>query len=294
MTDDRNEFDYLAEEAVEVGVTGPLPEVRRVSVSTPVGTVSALIWGERPELAFLHGGGLNAHTWDSTILALGRSAIAIDLPGHGDSAWRDDFDYSPRANVEAVAAVLDEYAAGVPQTVIGQSLGGVTAIALAEARPDLVSSLVVVDVSPGLRPGDATQVTDFLAGPQVFDSRDDIVEKALGAGIGASRRQLERGVFLNTLIRDDGKTVFKHHLASPPPNGSFRADFADLWPPLESSSAPVLLVRGSHGFLSPEVVDEFRSRIPRADIVQLESGHNVQEQRPVELASEIERFLSRT
>ena len=58
----------------------------------------------------LHGGGQNAHTWDTVALALGRPLIAIDLPGHGHSARRADRDYGPWRNAEAVAVVLDQAA----------------------------------------------------------------------------------------------------------------------------------------------------------------------------------------
>ncbi|WP_052914478.1 MULTISPECIES: alpha/beta fold hydrolase [Protofrankia] len=292
MSDDRDEFAFLAEDAAEVGAPAGLPAVRRVGVTTAAGAVSALLWGDSPDLTLLHGGGLNAHTWDTTILALGRPALAVDLPGHGDSAWRDDFDYAPRPNARAVATILDAVAPGTRHTIAGQSLGGVTAIALAESRPDLVERLVIVDVSPGLRAEDATQVADFLAGPQVFGSREEIVEKALAAGIGFSRRALARGVALNTRVRDDGTIVFKHHLADPPPGARLNIDFRYLWPVLENTTVPVLLVHGTHGFLAPETVGEFRSRVPRAEIVEIEAGHNIQEHQPAALAAALASFLT--
>ncbi|OHV33910.1 MULTISPECIES: alpha/beta fold hydrolase [Pseudofrankia] len=292
MGHDPAEFDFLAEEAAEVGAPPELPTVRRLDVTTSEGALSALLWGASPEITLLHGGGLNAHTWDGTLLALGRPALALDLPGHGDSAWRDDFDYSPQRNATAVAAVLDAVEPGVRQTVVGQSLGAHTAIALAQTRPDLVGGLVLVDASPNQRPEDAAQVIDFLAGPQEFGSREEIVEKALAAGIGSSRPALTRGVVLNTRVRDDGTVVFKHHFASPPPGARFSVDFGDLWPGLDATTIPVLLVRGRYGFLSPEVVDEFRARVPRAEVVEFETGHNVQEQQPAALAAAISRFLA--
>ncbi|MFI5952843.1 alpha/beta fold hydrolase [Cryptosporangium sp. NPDC051539] len=291
MSDEPDEFSYLAEEAAEVGAPAVLPTVRRFGVSTPAGAVSALRWGDDPRLTLLHGGGLNAHTWDGTLLALGRPALALDLPGHGDSEWRDDFDYAPRPNAGAVAAVLDAVGPGTRQTVVGQSLGGLTGAALLEARPDLVERLVLVDVSPGLRPEDSAQVRDFLSGPLVFGSRDEVVEMALAAGIGSSRPALARGVALNTRVRPDGTIVFKHHFASPPPGGRLDVDFRDLWPALENSEVPVLLVRGAHGYLGPATVDEFRTRVPRATIVEIDAGHNVQEQQPAALAAALGEFL---
>src|SRR5262245_49859397 len=50
-----------------------------------------LDWGTRgrPPMVFLHGGGLNVHTWDLVCAALKpeRHCIALDQRGHGDSEW---------------------------------------------------------------------------------------------------------------------------------------------------------------------------------------------------------------
>jgi pimeloyl-ACP methyl ester carboxylesterase len=42
------------------------------------------------DLVLLHGGGLNAHTWDVFALAAKRPLLAVDLPGHGEPVWRED------------------------------------------------------------------------------------------------------------------------------------------------------------------------------------------------------------
>ena len=77
-----DEFALLPENAEQIGHTGPLPTVTRIES----GGISALKWGdEPPQVVFLHGGGQNAHTWDTVILGLGVPALAIDLPGHGRS-----------------------------------------------------------------------------------------------------------------------------------------------------------------------------------------------------------------
>jgi pimeloyl-ACP methyl ester carboxylesterase len=285
-----DEFQHLSEEAAELGVDGPVPDVERIAADLPGGRVSALRWGRRPATTLLHGAGLNAHTWDGTLLSLDTDALAVDLPGHGDSAWRDDFDYRPATNAAAVAGLLDVVGGGVPQLVVGQSLGGLTAVALAASRPELVRALVLVDVTPGLRIGDARQVSEFLAGPQVFASRDEIVENALAAGIGSDRRRLERGVALNTRIRDDGSVVWSHHLAYPPEDAPGLPDIATPWAGLTDSDVPVLLVRARHGYLRDDVVDELLDRVPRAIVVELDTGHNVQEQDPVGLATAIAAF----
>ena len=87
------------------------------------------------------------HTWDTVALALGRPAVAFDLPGHGRSSRRADRDYGPWSNAEAVAAAMVELAPSV-EAVVGMSLGGATLIRLAATRPDLVRRAVIVDVTP--------------------------------------------------------------------------------------------------------------------------------------------------
>ena len=39
--------------------------------------------------------GLNAHGFDPVVLALDAPALALDLPGHGRSDWREDANYRP-------------------------------------------------------------------------------------------------------------------------------------------------------------------------------------------------------
>jgi pimeloyl-ACP methyl ester carboxylesterase len=293
-----DEFDLLHDDAAEFEVPwSGRPTVARVTVDPPDGDgpLSAIVWGdETPEVVLLHGGGLNAHTWDTFALASGRPALALDLPGHGDSPWREDGDYHPATIGHAVTDAISE-AAPDAIAVVGQSLGGLTAIAVAQSRPDLVRRLVIVDVTPGVfaagpDPED-NQVRSFLAGPQVFASREEIVDRAREFGIGRSRSSVERGVYHNTRQREDGKWVFKHHLA----NGGamFSTDFTALWEPLGSLEAPVLLVRASRGFVTDAEVDELRQRLPAVEVVTLESGHNVQEDEPVQLAEVVESFLQR-
>ena len=149
-----DEFSTLAEAAAEVA--RPAPAVARVLVDAGAGLrVGVVRWGQGdPEVVFLHGGGQNARTWDLVALALGRPALAVDLPGHGRSDWRADRDYRPARNAEAVTAVLRELAPR-PVVLVGMSLGGLTGIRVARVGAEHVRALVVVDVTPPSPPGRA-------------------------------------------------------------------------------------------------------------------------------------------
>ncbi len=148
-SEETSEFSFLAGQARALDVE--VPPVRRVSLPLPDGrTLSALRYGDDPvEVTLLHGAGLNAHTWDTTVLALGRPALSIDLAGHGDSSWREDADYTGRTLAADVIEALRIWT-DRPQVLVGQSLGGLTAAAVAAHAPELVRDLIVVDITPGV------------------------------------------------------------------------------------------------------------------------------------------------
>ncbi|MFC7943284.1 alpha/beta fold hydrolase [Microbacterium oxydans] len=295
---DNSEFSYLPAQAEALGV--PVPPVTRLTLPLADDRIlSALRFGsEAPRVTLLHGAGLNAHTWDTTALALQQPLLAIDLAGHGDSSWRDDVDYTPRTLARDVAAALDAWVEG-PQVVVGQSLGGLTGAALAAARPDLVSELIVVDITPGIdvSAGPAA-LREFYAGPTDFATRDELVDKAISLGFGGSRPETERGVFLNTRVREDGRVEWKHHfahlaaqaLAAHDPGSPTAPSVLHEtgWDDLTAVTVPVTLVRAARGFVSEADAVELQRRVPAAEVVVLDATHNVQETAPVALAGLID------
>lgn len=302
-----NEFSFLAEQAAEIGAA--VPPVRRLTHHLPDGrAVSALQYGDAatgefpaPAVTFLHGAGLNAHTWDTTVLAMGLPALAIDLPGHGDSSWRDDAAYVGPALAADIADAVAQWT-DAPQVLVGQSLGGLTAASLAAAHPELVRALVIIDITPGIDPnGDAAQIGAFFAGPTDWASRDELVDRALSFGLGGTREAATRGVFLNSRVREDGRVEWKHHfahlansMAADPTAAAAATAQQDAvrgvlsaagWDDLAAVTAPITLVRGERGFVTADDADAFRSHVPAASLVVVSSGHNVQEELPVPLAA---------
>jgi pimeloyl-ACP methyl ester carboxylesterase len=287
-----DEFSMFEENASEVGLpwNGP-PTVRREFVEVQPGrSVSALVWGTGPpEAVFLHGGGQNAHTWDTVALALDRPLVAIDLPGHGHSDWPGDAEVlDPGAMAEDVAVVAARLApeAGL---VVGMSLGGSTSIALAGAHPEAVRRLALVDITPGVTREKSSDIAAFLAGPESFATFDEILERTVQYNPTRSLSSLRRGVLHNAVQREDGSWTWRHQLGRPAGSSGLHVgsvDFSGLWDVLERIAAPVLLVRGA---LSPVVDDadeaEFRRRRPDDRVVTVEgAGHSIQGDQPLELA----------
>jgi pimeloyl-ACP methyl ester carboxylesterase len=296
-----DEFGLFADNASEFGLAyeGP-PTVRREFVAVDGSRrLSALVWGaEPPELVFLHGGAQNAHTWDTVALALGRPLVAIDLPGHGHSDGGKEGQLDLTDNAADVAAVIRALAPDA-KAVIGMSLGGMTTIELARQAPELVRSMVLVDITPGVTAEKAKAITDFVNGPASFPSFDDLLKRTMEHNPTRSEASLRRGILHNAEQREDGSWVWRYarHRQVGPNAGEGEkrvTDRTDLWDVIAGHPGPLLLVRG----MRPQsVVDdkdetELLARNPAAKVVRVqEAGHSVQGDTPVELARIIQEFV---
>ena len=295
-----DEFSLFHENAEEVGLPFDAPPVvrREFLDVAPDRRVSALVWGTAPpELVLIHGGGQNAHTWDTVALALGRPLVAIDLPGHGHSGWPQDSAWlDPSTMADDVAQVIDRFAPGA-RAVVGMSLGGATSIALAARHPKLVRRLLLVDITPGVNADKTTDIAAFLSGPETFPSFDDILERTVQFNPTRSESSLRRGVLHNSVQLPDGTWAWRHQVGRPSTETGLhveRADFMALWDALQAVPVPVLLARGGR---SPVVDDadvaEFHRRRPDDAVIVVEdAGHSIQGDRPLELAAIIEEFIA--
>ena len=287
-----DEFGLFHENAQEFGIAFDAPPlVRRVAVEISDGyALSALKWGsEPPEVVLLHGGAQNAHTWDTVALALGRPLVAIDLPGHGHSGHRDDHVYWPADNAVAIEQAVRTLAPDAA-LVVGMSLGGLTALALADRAPELVRQLVLVDVTPGVNREKSTAIAQFIDGPEYFASFDEILERTVLFNPTRSESSLRRGILHNAIEASDGRWRWRYDLprrgSGEGDNGEIMPGLTDLWDAVSRLRMPVTLVRGS---LSPVVDDEdvaeLLRRCPTAVIEVVEdAGHSVQGDKPLELA----------
>lgn len=295
-----DEFSMFHQNAEEFGIPYERPPVvRRVEVEVEPGRMlSALQWGDgAPEAVLVHGGGQNAHTWDTVALALGRPLLAIDLAGHGHSDPVPDGSALDLAtSARDVATVVAQLAPNA-RAVVGMSLGGLTSLALWHHAPELVRALVLVDVTPGVNEEKARAISNFIAGPTGFASFDEILARTVEHNPTRTVASLRRGVLHNAKQLDDGTWVWRHARG----RGLERHDeagfagFASLWDVLETVTVPVVLARG----MRPQsVVDdadeaELRRRCPHARIEHFpEAGHSIQGDSPVELARLIADVIS--
>jgi pimeloyl-ACP methyl ester carboxylesterase len=84
-----------------------------------------------------------------------RRAVLVDLLGFGFSDRPEEFGYGPADQAEVVAVLLDRLGLHGCD-VIGHSMGGHVALALAVRRPDLVARLVLAEAPIAIGPGSAS------------------------------------------------------------------------------------------------------------------------------------------
>jgi pimeloyl-ACP methyl ester carboxylesterase len=297
-----DEFGLLAENAAEAGLDLPGPvAIRRESAQVaPDRRISALVWGRAPaDVVLLHGGGQNAHTWDTVLLALGRPAVAIDLPGHGHSDGPDSGQTVIEGYARDVATAI-RVLAPVAGTVVGMSAGGLTAIRMAAREPGLIGRLALVDILPEPDPAAARAITDFLDGPATFDSFEEILERTVRYNPTRSVSSLRRGILHNAVQREDGTWEWRHRRHRRALRPAAPGEAAELAPLLWADLAdlaglpsPVLLVRGlaAGSVVTDEQVARLHRVLPAATVVGVPgAGHSVQGDQPVRLAEIIAGF----
>jgi len=103
--------------------------------------------GSGPPLLMLHGLFGSGGNWRGIArqLADTHAVFSVDLRNHGSSPWADSMDYTEMA--DDVRQLIDRLGLERP-AVMGHSMGGKTAMALALRHPRHVGQLLVVDIAP--------------------------------------------------------------------------------------------------------------------------------------------------
>ncbi|MEO5837328.1 MAG: alpha/beta hydrolase [Acidimicrobiales bacterium] len=297
-----DEFSLLRDNAEDAGLPWTAaPVVRRDAVDVNGRRVSAIVWGDAPaEAVLLHGGAQNAHTWDTVALALARPVVAIDLPGHGRSDWRDDGDYGVAAMADDVAETVRVLAPSA-STIVGIGLGAPVALLVADRLGPAVASLVLIDSASGVRaaasPDTATpsqaaaRVAAFTAHHR-FATLEEMVDRTLAYSPSRAGRAVRRGVHHNARQQEDGSWSWRW---DPRQRGERDYAFDETAAALGRFAGPILLVRGE---LSDIVTDELASAFaavhPDTQLVTMSgAGHAVQGDRPIELARTVLTVLPR-
>jgi pimeloyl-ACP methyl ester carboxylesterase len=261
-----------------------------------------LDWGTagRPPVVFLHGGGLNAHTWDLVCASLKPAwhCLALDQRGHGESEWSPEMDYA----TESHAGDLDAFvgALGLERFVlVGMSLGGVNALAWAGRHSRRLAGLVVIDVGPEIRTEGVRKIAAFTSEATPLDSVDHYVERALRFNPRRNRELLRRSLLHNLRRMPDGRWMWKYdqrHRGKAPDPEAYARRRDLLWSAVDGIECPTLVVRGAQSdVFHDEDAERLAGRLRHGRWVRIEgAGHTVQGDNPAGLLVSLREFLDAT
>ncbi|MGP3962076.1 alpha/beta fold hydrolase [Nonomuraea sp. 3N208] len=222
-------------------------------VTTTLGDIAVAETGEGPVLVMLHGGGPGASgvsNYHQNLPALARHfrVVLPDQPGFGGSYRPAEEDLDKRSiteiTVDALFQALDALGIGTFH-LLGNSLGGAAAIAMAQERPDRVTRLVLMAPGGGWLP----------FGPTPTEGQKEMFRYYNGGG--PSEKKM--AAFIRTMVfdhrqfgedvvrsryeasLDESHIAFYHRY-----NAAFakRGGMDPLWKDLHKIKAPTLLLWG--------------------------------------------------
>lgn len=238
--------------------------------------------GAGPGILLLHGLMGRARTWWSVAqwLSTYGHVVGLDARGHGRSPhrggrWRtEDF-------VADAAALAQDLG---PAIVIGHSMGGLHAWALAATHPDLVRAVVVEDMAPDQR---GKTVDAWRA---YFDSWP-----VPFAALAHVRRFFgPLGDFFTECVeeREDGY----HLIADLDELYAIAAEWGerDYWDLVERVRCPLLVLEAEHSAMPAGQQAELARRTagPARHLIVPGSGHVIHESAPEAYRGAVEAFLS--
>jgi pimeloyl-ACP methyl ester carboxylesterase len=259
---------------------------RRIEIDGPAGRLAVRVLEGQGAAALpavlVHGINMSSDVWTEVlaVVARRRTAVTLDLRGHGDSVKAGPYD--ARSYAQDVLAAL-EHLAIERAHVAGISFGGVVACALAAVAPGRVASVAAVGSSlkvEGLDLEGAVQALRSAGLREFFAGFLPAASFAPGVDPGLIDRALDAAV-----RGRDVETVVDVSTAA------LTADNRDL---AASVRAPALVVTGELDMTCPVATGEAMARALDTDLVVVPGrGHVLSLEDPDGLADLLERYFSR-
>ncbi len=245
----------------------------------------------RETVVVLHGLFGSGRNWMTIArrLASTHRVLAPDLRNHGASPWDAAMTYPAMA---ADVAELLVHRANRPVTLVGHSMGGKVAMALALTRPGLIRRLVVVDVAPvtyesTFAPYARAMLEADLEGVTSRSQVDaQLAEVVPEPGV--------RAFLLQNLVLEEGGARWRVNLPVLEAAMETISGFPEV-PPKAQFRKPVLFIAGERSdYVAQGHYPAVRSLFPRAETTVIRgAGHWVHAEKPDEFLDVLESVFAR-
>ncbi|MFT3727586.1 MAG: alpha/beta hydrolase [Terricaulis sp.] len=282
---------------------------RRLALPIKGGEIAGLAFGAegQPDVIFIHATGFNARTYRTLLAPLGdRFRVwALDARGHGLSNLpAKTFGYTSwRRHRDDLIAVLEKHVTQ-PVTLAGHSMGATVSLLTAARRPDMVSSLALID--PVIMSPTQYAIAELPFGPTLlrrspiargaakrrsqFPDKESAVRAFTGRGVFKS--------FPEEVIADyvgDGLVADAHggfRLACRPEfeAATFAAHRHNPWAAMPRLACPLVLLRADVGSTTPAAaMHRIAALKPDARVATVEGAtHMLPMERPDRVRAAIE------
>lgn len=249
--------------------------------------------GRGPVILLLHGTGGSNHSWDGLLPFLvpyGR-VVAVDLPGHGGTAY-PGFDRVTLPEMTRMVRAMLEGEHLVPALVVGHSSGAAVMLQLA-ADGALAPTATLVGINAALQALHPS-VRGVMQGPvgDLFRSRAAraVVRRAgtfapvielLLASTGSRLTKEQEAAYVRTFTDPEHAEAAYAMMAN--------WDLAPLVAALPRITHRTLFIVGDRdAWVPPRVAHDAADRLPHAQVITIGgAGHLVHEERPGDVASQI-------
>jgi 2-succinyl-6-hydroxy-2,4-cyclohexadiene-1-carboxylate synthase len=245
--------------------------------------LAATTQGRGPRLVLVHGFTQTGRSWSAVAdhLAAGHEVVAVDAPGHGDSATIE-------ADLPAGADLLG--VTGGRATYIGYSMGGRLCLHLAVARPDLVARLVLVSATAGIDDPAERQsrrdADEALAATIERDGLDAFLQRWVAQPLFAGLPDPDLGDRRRNTVAGLAASLRRAGTGTQEP----------LWSRLPDLDVPVLLVAGADDPKFVAAAERMAGLLPRAAALAVVegAGHTVHLEQPAEFLTVLDGWLAAT
>jgi len=265
-------------------------------VKLPGGEVEAIDVGPRDgsPIVLVHCFTCAIDWWDGMIPRLAREhrVVAVDLLGHGGSE-KPTSGYAIENQADLVAGVMGRFGVGEAM-VVGHSLGGSVATALAERSPQLVERVVIVDTPPTLEDGDLGLLAKLAFQPAIGEALwrikpDFSVRQGLEVAFAPGFEVPD------AFVEDLKRMTYSAYKESPAESEDYSNE-EGLDERMRESGKPLLVIMGAEEQIiddPPARLAEYRETVPGAETELIESvGHSPNVEAPARTAALVLAFGS--
>lgn len=258
---------------------------------------SDVIPEDKIPIIFLHGFTGSATDWEFIMqnISLNYFPIAVDLPGHGETAISDELDDYSIESINDIITNLIKHLNLRKVVLVGYSMGGRAALSFALENQALIKALILESTNPGIKDiaeREERYNSDLALADNIeIEGIEKFINYWMERPLFWSLKNLPKSVYQTIVLKK--KMNNKAGLANAL-RGFSTGKMKNYWNEVSNLYIPTLLVAGLLDKKYLQISQKMGKLIPRSEhFVVDKAGHNVHLEKPKEFIKLVNNFLDR-